>query len=165
MASGSATHHVSYMARRSPIIQANRRTGNVVVTRAFGGARLIAAWRWVNPGLVEKTRIVDRWSEATSRVLKEEVTFDEKRRSPAWIGRPIRILRFAEHPRTWCRSSCSGLEEPSTGAGRGSHGRNGAAAIANAHSSTPLCVRLRQYPGDAGARKAGPGCGKTRGPW
>ena len=80
--------------------------------------------------------------QATSRVLKEEVIFDENGvTSLDWASYPI--LRFAEHPDV-VPIVVQRLEEPSTGAGEEVMGAT-AAAIANAFFDA-TGVRLRQYP-------------------
>jgi CO/xanthine dehydrogenase Mo-binding subunit len=134
---GLATHHVSYGAAVAEI-QVNKRTGNIIVTRLYGALDCGLA---VNPGLVEN-QIVGQMVQATSRVLKEEVTFDENGvTSLDWASYPI--LRFAEHPDV-VPIVVQRLEEPSTGAGEEVMGAT-AAAIANAFFDA-TGVRLRQYP-------------------
>ena len=119
-------------------IQVNKRTGNIVVTRLYGALDCGLA---VNPGLVEN-QIVGQMVQATSRVLKEEVIFDENGvTSLDWVSYPI--LRFAEHPDV-VPIVVQRLEEPSTGAGEEVMGAT-AAAIANAFFDA-TGVRLRQYP-------------------
>jgi len=80
--------------------------------------------------------------QATSRVLKEEVIFDNSNVSSVdWASYPI--LRFAEHPDV-VPVVVQRLDEPSTGAGEEVMGAT-AGAIANAffHATG---VRLYQYP-------------------
>jgi nicotinate dehydrogenase subunit B len=128
---------VSYGAAVADI-QVNKRTGNIVVTRLYGALDCGLA---VNPGLVEN-QIVGQMVQATSRVLKEEVIFDENGvTSLDWVSYPI--LRFAEHPDV-VPIVVQRLEEPSTGAGEEVMGAT-AAAIANAFFDA-TGVRLRQYP-------------------
>lgn len=80
--------------------------------------------------------------QATSRMLKEEVTFDDKGvTSLDWATYPI--LRFAEAPEV-VPVVVQRFEEPSTGAGEEVMGAT-AAAIANAVFDA-LGVRLRRYP-------------------
>ncbi len=134
---GLGTHHVSYGAAVADI-EINKRTGNVVATRLFGA---LDAGLAVNPALVEN-QIVGQMIQSTSRVLKEEVTFDQRNvTSLDWVSYPI--LRFAEHPDV-VPVVVQRLDEPSTGAGEEVMGAT-AAAIANAFFDA-TGVRLRQYP-------------------
>jgi nicotinate dehydrogenase subunit B len=95
----------------------------------------------INPGLVEN-QIVGQAIQATSRVLKEEVTFDKSGvTSLDWVSYPV--LRFAEHPQVTA-VVVQRLDEPSTGAGEEVMGAT-AGAIANAFFDA-TGVRLRQYP-------------------
>jgi nicotinate dehydrogenase subunit B len=131
------THHVSYGAAAAKI-EVNRRTGNVVAKELYGALDCGLA---VNPALVEN-QIVGMMIQATSRMLKEEVTFDGTGvTSVDWVSYPV--LRFAEHP------NCTPvvvqrINEPSTGAGEEVMGAAGA-AIANAFFDA-TGVRLAQYP-------------------
>jgi CO/xanthine dehydrogenase Mo-binding subunit len=80
--------------------------------------------------------------QATSRVLKEEVTFDKTGvTSLDWMSYPI--LRFAEYPEVR-PVVVQRIDEPSTGAGEEVMGAT-AAAIANALFDA-TGVRLHQYP-------------------
>jgi nicotinate dehydrogenase subunit B len=134
---GLGTHHVSYGAAVAQI-EVNRRTGKVIAKRLFGA---LDAGLTVNPALVEN-QIVGMMMQATSRVLKEEVTFDRTGvTSLDWASYPI--LRFAEHPEV-TPVVVQRLEEPSTGAGEEVMGAT-AAAIANALFDA-TGVRVRQYP-------------------
>jgi nicotinate dehydrogenase subunit B len=134
---GLGTHHVSYGAAVAQI-EVNRHTGNIVVKRLFGA---LDAGLAVNPALVEN-QIVGMMVQATSRVLKEEVTFDQTGvTSLDWASYPI--LRFAEHPEV-TPVVVQRLEKPSTGAGEEVMGAT-AAAIANALFDA-TGVRVRQYP-------------------
>ncbi len=134
---GLGTHHVSYGAAVADI-EVNKRTGNIVATRLFGA---LDAGLAVNPALVEN-QIVGQMIQSTSRVLKEEVTFDQRNvTSLDWVSYPI--LRFAEHPDV-VPVVVQRLDEPSTGAGEEVMGAT-AAAIANAFFDA-TGVRLRQYP-------------------
>jgi nicotinate dehydrogenase subunit B len=131
------THHVSYGAAVAEI-EVDKRTGNIVATRVYGA---LDAGLVVNPALVEN-QIVGQVIQATSRALKEEVTFDNSGvTSIDWVSYPI--LRFAEHPNVTA-VVVQRLEEPSTGAGEEVMGAT-AAAIANAFFDA-TGVRLRQYP-------------------
>src|SRR5262249_57823600 len=91
--------------------------------------------------LVE-TQIIGQMIQATSRTLKEEVTFDKTNvTSLDWVSYPV--LRFAEHPDV-VPVVVQRLDEPSTGAGEEVMGAT-AAAIANAFFDA-TGVRLRRYP-------------------
>jgi CO/xanthine dehydrogenase Mo-binding subunit len=123
---------------RGRAIEVNRRTGNIVAKRLFGA---LDAGLTVNPALVEN-QIVGMMVQATSRVLKEEVTFDKTGvTSLDWMSYPI--LRFAEHPEV-APVVVQRLDEPSTGAGEEVMGAT-AAAIANAFFDA-TGARLQQYP-------------------
>ena len=131
------THHVSYGAAVADV-EVDRRTGNIVATHVYGA---LDAGQVINPGLVEN-QIVGQAIQATSRVLKEEVTFDKNGvTSLDWVSYPV--LRFAEHPLVTA-VVVQRLDEPSTGAGEEVMGAT-AAAIANAFFDA-TGVRLRQYP-------------------
>jgi CO/xanthine dehydrogenase Mo-binding subunit len=131
------THHVSYGAAVAEI-EINRRTGNIVAKRVYGA---LDAGQVINPALVEN-QIVGQMIQATSRVLKEEVTFDQNGvTSLDWVSYPV--LRFAEHPHV-VPVVVQRLDEPSTGAGEEVMGAT-AAAIANAFFDA-TGVRLQQYP-------------------
>jgi nicotinate dehydrogenase subunit B len=131
------THHVSYGAAVAEI-EVNRRTGNIVAKRVYGA---LDAGQVINPALVEN-QIVGQMIQATSRVLKEEVTFDHSGvTSLDWVSYPV--LRFAEHPHV-VPVVVQRLDEPSTGAGEEVMGAT-AAAIANAFFDA-TGVRLQQYP-------------------
>src|SRR5262249_23262730 len=122
------THHVSYGAAVADV-EVDRRTGNIVATHVYGA---LDAGQGINPAPVG----------ATSRVLKEEVTFDKSGvTSLDWVSYPV--LRFAEHPQVTA-VVVQRLDEPSTGAGEEVMGAT-AAAIANAFFDASG-VRLRQYP-------------------
>jgi CO/xanthine dehydrogenase Mo-binding subunit len=134
---GLGTHHVSYGAAVADV-EVNRRTGNIVAKRVYGA---LDAGQVINPALVEN-QIVGQMIQATSRVLKEEVTFDKNGvTSLDWVSYPV--LRFAEHPDVTA-VVVQRLDEPSTGAGEEVMGAT-AAAIANAFFDA-TGMRLRQYP-------------------
>ena len=134
---GLGTHHVSYGAAVAEI-EVDKRSGNIIAKRVYGA---LDAGLVVNPALVEN-QIVGQTIQATSRVLKEEVTFDNTGvTSVDWASYPM--LRFAEHPNV-TPVVVQRLEEPSTGAGEEVMGAT-AAAIANAYFDA-TGVRLRQYP-------------------
>jgi len=89
---GLGTHHVSYGAAVADI-EVNRRTGVIVATHLYGALDCGLA---VNPALVE-TQIIGQMIQSVSRVLKEEVLFDQRGvTSLDWESYPV--LRFAEHP-------------------------------------------------------------------
>jgi CO/xanthine dehydrogenase Mo-binding subunit len=139
------THHVSYGAAVAEI-EVNRRTGNIVATHVYGA---LDAGQIINPALVEN-QIVGQMIQATSRVLKEEITFDQSGvTSLDWVSYPV--LRFAEHPNV-TPVVVQRLDEPSTGAGEEVMGAT-AGAIANAFFDA-TGVRLRQYPMTPGRVKA-----------
>jgi nicotinate dehydrogenase subunit B len=131
------THHVSYGAAVAEI-EVNKRTGNIIAKHLYGA---LDCGLTVNPALVEN-QIIGMIVQATSRMLKEEVTFDSNGvTSIDWASYPV--LRFAEHP------NCTPIvvqriNEPSSGAGEEVMGAAGA-AIANAFFDA-TGVRLRQYP-------------------
>jgi nicotinate dehydrogenase subunit B len=134
---GLGTHHVSYGAAVADI-EVNKRTGEIVAKRLYGA---LDAGLVINPALVEN-QIVGQMIQATSRTLKEEVTFDNSGvTSLDWVSYPV--LRFAEHPHV-TPVVVQRLDEPSTGAGEEVMGAT-AAAIANAFFDA-TGVRLRQYP-------------------
>ena len=134
---GLGTHHVSYGAAVAEI-EVNKRTGVIVAKRLFGA---LDAGLIVNPALVEN-QIVGQMVQATSRVLKEEVTFDRSNvTSLDWASYPV--LRFGEYPDV-VPVVVQRLEEPSTGAGEEVMGAT-ASAIANAFFDA-TGVRLYQYP-------------------
>jgi CO/xanthine dehydrogenase Mo-binding subunit len=134
---GIATHHVSYGAAVAEI-ELNKTTGNIVVKRLYGA---LDCGCTINPGLVEN-QIVGQMVQTTSRMLKEEVHFDDKSvTSLDWASYPI--LRFAEHPDV-VPIVVQRIEEPSTGAGEEVMGAT-AAAIANAVFDA-TGIRLREYP-------------------
>lgn len=86
------THHVSYGAAVAEV-EVNRRTGEILAKHLYGALDCGLA---VNPSLVEN-QIVGMMVQAASRMLKEEVTFDQKGvTSTDWVSYPV--LRFAEHP-------------------------------------------------------------------
>jgi CO/xanthine dehydrogenase Mo-binding subunit len=146
------THHVSYGAAVADI-EVNKRTGNIVATRLYGA---LDAGLIINPALVEN-QIVGQMIQATSRTLKEEVTFDQRNvTSIDWVSYPV--LRFAEHPDV-VPVVVQRLDEPSTGAGEEVMGATGA-AIANAFFDA-TGVRLRQYPMTPERVKAALAVGKT----
>ncbi len=134
---GLGTHHVSYGAAVADI-EVDKKTGNILVKRLFGALDVGLA---INPALIEN-QIIGQMVQCTSRVLKEEIIFDENGvKSLDWGSYPI--LRFAEHPQV-VPVVVQRLDEPSTGAGEEVMGAT-AAAIANAFFDA-TGARLRQYP-------------------
>jgi CO/xanthine dehydrogenase Mo-binding subunit len=134
---GLGTHHVSYGAAVAEI-EVNQRTGVIVAKRLYGALDCGLA---VNPGLVAN-QITGQMVQSTSRVLKEEVTFDHSHvTSVDWVSYPI--LRFAEHPEV-TPVVVQRADYQSTGAGEEVMGAT-AAAIANAFFDA-TGARLRQYP-------------------
>jgi nicotinate dehydrogenase subunit B len=131
------THHVSYGAAVAEI-EVNKRTGVIVAKHLYGA---LDCGLCVNPAMVEN-QIIGMMIQATSRMLKEEVTFDKVGvTSVDWVSYPV--LRFAEHP------NCTPvvvqrINEPSSGAGEEVVGAAGA-AIANAFFDA-TGMRLRQFP-------------------
>lgn len=86
------THRAS-MAGAVADIDVNRRTGAILVKHVYAAIDCGIA---VNPDIVE-SQIIGMSIQATSRVLKEAVTFNETNvTSLDWISYPV--LRFAEHP-------------------------------------------------------------------
>ena len=146
------THHVSFGAAVAEI-EVNKTTGTIVAKKLYGA---LDAGLTVNPALVEN-QIVGMMVQATSRILKEEVTFsDTNVTSLDWVSYPI--LRFAEHPDV-TPVVVQRLDEPSTGAGEEVMGSTGA-AIANAFFDA-TGVRLRQYPMTPQRVRAALAAGKT----
>jgi len=134
---GLGSHHVSYGAAVAEV-EVDKRSGVISVKRLYGAMDVGLA---VNPGLVEN-QIIGQMVQSTSRVLKEEVKFDEHGvTSLDWASYPI--LRFAESPEV-VPVVVQRLDEPSTGAGEEVMGAT-AAAIANAVFDA-TGVRLREYP-------------------
>ena len=131
------THLSSYAAAVAEI-EVNKETGLIVAKHMYGA---LDAGQSVNPAFVEN-QITGMLIQATSRILKEEVTFTKTRvTSLDWSSYPI--LRFAEHPEV-TPIVVQRLDQPSTGAGEEVLGP-AAAAIANAFFDA-TGVRLRQYP-------------------
>jgi nicotinate dehydrogenase subunit B len=95
----------------------------------------------VNPGFLEN-QISGMLVQAASRMLKEEVTFDDRRvTSTDWASYPI--LRFAECPAV-TPIVVQRTDQPASGGGEEVLGPAGA-AIANALFDA-TGVRLREYP-------------------
>lgn len=134
---GLGTHLESYGAAVADV-EVNKRTGQIRVLHLYGALDAGCA---VNPGLVE-SQIMGMMVQATSRVLKEEVTFNHNNvTSLDWSSYPV--LRFDECPKV-TPIVIQRLNEPSTGAGEEVMGA-AAAAIANAVAAA-IGVRIRRYP-------------------
>ena len=119
-------------------IQVNKETGQVVATHVYAA---LDAGLAINPGLMEN-QIVGMSTQATSRILKEEVRFTKTNvTSLNWATYPI--LRFAEHPDV-TPIVIQRLDQRSTGGGEEAMGAVGA-AIANAFFDA-TGVRMRAYP-------------------
>jgi nicotinate dehydrogenase subunit B len=131
------THFVSYGAAVADV-EVDVKTGIVRVKHLYGA---LDAGLVVNPGLVE-SQIMGMLTQATSRLLKEEVTFTtEAVTSLDWNGYPV--LRFDEHPRITALI-VQRPDQPSSGAGEEVMGAAGA-AIANAVADA-LGVRCHEFP-------------------
>jgi CO/xanthine dehydrogenase Mo-binding subunit len=134
---GLGTHLVSYGAAIAHL-EVNRKNGEVRVVNLFGA---LDAGCVINPGLVE-SQIMGMMVQATSRVLKEEVTFNGSNvTSLDWESYPV--LRLNECPNV-TPIVVQRPDQPSTGAGEEVMGAT-AAAIANAVADA-LGVRIRRYP-------------------
>jgi nicotinate dehydrogenase subunit B len=131
------THLTSYGAAVAEI-EVNKETGQILARRMYGA---LDAGLAVNPGFIEN-QINGMLVQATSRVLKEEVTFNNTNvTSLDWNGYPI--LRFEEYPEV-TPIVVQRMDQKSTGAGEELTGP-AAAAIANALFDA-TGVRLREYP-------------------
>lgn len=131
------THFVSYGAAIADV-EVNLRTGVIRVTHLYG---VLDCGLAINPGLVE-AQILGMLTQATSRVLKEEVVFSKQAvTSLDWGTYPV--LRFDEHPEVTA-IVIQQLSQPSTGAGEEAMGA-AAGAIANAvYDATG--VRFHEFP-------------------
>ena len=131
------THTSSYGAAVAEI-EVDRETGVIVAKHLYGA---LDAGLAVNPGFLEN-QITGMLVQATSRILKEEVTFDTARvTSLDWASYPI--LRFAECPDV-TPIVVQRLDKPSSGGGEEVLAP-AAAAIANALFDA-TGIRLREYP-------------------
>lgn len=131
------THTSSYAAAVADI-EVDRDTGKIVARHMYGA---IDAGLCVNPGCLEN-QISGMLVQATSRVLKEEVTFSSTNvTSLDWNSYPI--LRFEECPAVTA-VVVQHLEEKSSGGGEEMMGP-AAAAIANALFDA-TGVWVREYP-------------------
>jgi len=131
------THTSSYAAAVADI-EVDRNTGAIVAKHIYGA---LDAGLAVNPGFLEN-QISGMLVQAASRMLKEEVTFDDRRvTSTDWASYPI--LRFAECPAV-TPIVVQRTDQPASGGGEEVLGPAGA-AIANALFDA-TGVRLREYP-------------------
>lgn len=131
------THLSSYAAAVAEI-EVDKETGKIVAKHMYGA---LDAGLAINPGFLEN-QITGMLVQATSRVLKEEVTFSHTNvTSLDWNSYPI--LRFEEHPEV-TPIVIQRLNEKSTGGGEEVLGP-AAAAIANALFDA-TGVRLREFP-------------------
>jgi CO/xanthine dehydrogenase Mo-binding subunit len=119
-------------------VEVDKRTGRVRVTHLYGA---IDAGQAVNPGNVE-AQIMGQLVQTASRMLFEEVTFDERAvTSLDWSS--YRVLRFEECPQV-TPIVVQRLEEPPSGAGEEVMAA-AAGAIANAFFDA-TGVRMREFP-------------------
>lgn len=131
------THTSSYAAAVADI-EVDRDTGKIVAKHMYGA---LDAGQAVNPAFIEN-QISGMLVQATSRMLKEEVTFNRTNvTSLDWNSYPI--LRFEECPAV-TPIVVQRLDQKSSGAGEEVLGP-AAAAIANALFDA-TGVRLREYP-------------------
>lgn len=134
---GLGTHLASWGAAVADI-EVNRDTGEVRILHLFGA---IDAGRVVNTANVRQ-QITGQLVQTASRMLREEVTFDEQGvTSLDWNSYPI--LRFSECP-VVTPVIVQRLEEPSSGAGEEVMAAT-ASAIANAFFDA-TGRRMRHYP-------------------
>ncbi len=134
---GLGTHLVSYGGAVAEI-EVNRETGQVLAKHLYGA---IDAGLAVNPAFIEN-QIGGQLVQAASRMLKEEVTFNETGvTSLDWNSYPI--LRFEESPDVTA-VVVQRLDQRSTGAGEEVMAAC-AGAIANAFFDA-TGVRIREYP-------------------
>jgi nicotinate dehydrogenase subunit B len=131
------THFVSYGAAVAEI-EVNRKTGEIRVLHVYGA---LDAGLIVNPASVEH-QIEGQLIQATSRILHEEVRFNETNvTSLDWSSYPI--LRFDEAP-VVTPIVISHPDKPSTGAGEEVLAAGGA-AIANAFFDA-TGIRMHERP-------------------
>jgi len=130
--------HISSYAAAVADIEVDRETGKIVAKHIYGA---LDAGLGVNPAFMEN-QISGMLVQATSRMLKEEVTFSNTNvTSLDWNSYPI--LRFEECPAVTA-VVVQHLDQPSSGGGEEVLGP-AAAAIANALFDA-TGVRLREYP-------------------
>jgi nicotinate dehydrogenase subunit B len=130
--------HTSSWAAAVADIEVDRETGKIVARHLYGA---LDAGLCVNPGCLEN-QMSGMLVQATSRMLKEEVTFSSTNvTSLDWSSYPI--LRFEECPAV-TTVVVQHLDQKSSGGGEELMGPAGA-AIANALFDA-TGVRLREYP-------------------
>jgi len=130
--------HFSSFAAAVAEVEVDRQTGRVSVTHIYGALDCGLA---VNPDIVE-SQMLGMCTQAASRMLKEEVLFDQNGvTSLDWSSYPV--IRFDEAPRI-TPILISRLGEKPSGAGEELMGPTGA-AIANAFFDA-TGVRLREFP-------------------
>ena len=131
------THLSSYAAAIAEI-EVDKHTGRIVAKRMYGA---LDAGLAVNAAFIEN-QISGMLVQATSRMLKEEVTFNNTNvTSLDWNSYPI--LRFEEYPEV-TPIVVQRMDQKSSGAGEEAL-CSAAAAIANAFFDA-TGVRLREYP-------------------
>jgi CO/xanthine dehydrogenase Mo-binding subunit len=134
---GLGTHLQSWGACVAEL-EVDKATGQVRILRLTGA---IDAGLVVNPGIVE-AQITGQMAQLASRMLSEEVTFDEHGvTSLDWSS--YRVLRFADCPEI-TPVVVQRLHEPSMGAGEECMAA-GAAAVANAFFDA-TGARMTRYP-------------------
>lgn len=131
------THLSSYAAAVAEI-EVNKKTGQIVAKHLYGA---LDAGLAINPAFLEN-QITGMLVQATSRILKEEVTFTERNvTSLDWNSYPV--LRFEECPEV-TPIVIQRMNEKSTGGGEEVLSP-AAAAIANALFDA-TGIRLQRYP-------------------
>jgi CO/xanthine dehydrogenase Mo-binding subunit len=134
---GLGTHLASWGGAVAEV-EVNKRTGRVAVKHLYGA---IDAGLVVNPGIVE-AQITGQLVQTASRMLLEEVTFDEKGvTSLDWASYPV--IRFEDCPEV-TPIVVQRLNEPYSGAGEEVMAA-AAAAIANAFFDA-TGVRMHEFP-------------------
>jgi CO/xanthine dehydrogenase Mo-binding subunit len=130
--------HTSSFAAAVAELEVDRETGRILVKHMYGA---LDAGLGINPGFMEN-QISGMLVQATSRMLKEEVTFSNTNvTSLDWNSYPI--LRFEECPAV-TPVVVQHPDQASSGGGEEVLGP-AAAAIANAFSDA-TGVRMRKYP-------------------
>jgi CO/xanthine dehydrogenase Mo-binding subunit len=134
---GLGTHLASWGGAVAEV-EVDKRTGRVAVKHVYGA---IDAGLVVNPAIVE-AQIMGQLVQTASRMLFEEVTFDEKGvTSLDWVSYPV--IRFADCPEV-TPVVVQRLDQPYSGAGEEVMAA-GAAAIANAFFDA-TGVRMHEFP-------------------
>jgi nicotinate dehydrogenase subunit B len=134
---GLGTHLASWGGAVAEV-EVNKRQGRVAVKHLYGA---IDAGLVVNPAIVE-AQITGQLVQTASRMLFEEVTFDEKAvTSLDWASYPV--IRFADCPEV-TPVVVQRLDQPYSGAGEEVMAA-GAAAIANAFFDA-TGVRMHEFP-------------------